>query len=268
MKTFIPKVITFLLLTMNLQAKELKLVWSDEFNDGSLPSTEMWRYQTGGHGWGNKELQFYTERRDENANAYIKDGKLIIEARKESFKDMPFTSARLNSNASWTYGSFVIRAKLPDMVGSWPAIWMMPDNATYGHWPKSGEIDIMEHLGRMKNTVHCTLHTEAANHTVGNQRTATTVVDTATTKFHEYLVDWTPEGIAGFVDGEQYFFAENESLNDPEKGHAYWPYDQPFHLILNLAVGGNWGGDVDPNWTKQNLEIDYVRIYQYVTPEK
>ncbi|MBN2069654.1 MAG: glycoside hydrolase family 16 protein [Opitutales bacterium] len=250
------------LLPMNLHAKEWKLVWSDEFNEGALPSTEKWRYQTGGHGWGNNELEFYTDRRDENANAFIEEGKLILEARKEAYNDLLYTSARLNSRESWIYGRFVIRARVPEMEGTWPAIWMMPDKATYGDWPKSGEIDIMEHLGRMKNSIHCTLHTEAANHMKGNQRTSITEVKTATTEFHDYRVDWTPEGICGFVDDVLFFSAENETLADPEKGHAYWPYDQPFHLILNLAIGGNWGGEVDPALTNQRLEIDYVRVYQ------
>lgn len=246
-----------------LFAQEPQLVWSDEFDaPGAYPDAGKWSYQTGGGGWGNGEQQYYTNRRDENANAYIQDGVLIIEARVEDFGNNAYTSARLNSTASWKYGRFIIRARLPHAVGTWPAIWMMPTDSVYGGWPRSGEIDIMEHVGSDVNNVHSSLHTEAQNHTLGNGRTGAVIVPTSTTEFHDYQIDWTPEYIAAYVDGNRYFFARNGNLDDPTLGSPYWPFDQRFHLILNVALGGSWGGSyINDSALPQRLEIDWVRVY-------
>ena len=236
------------------------LVFSDEFNDGALPSAANWTYDVGGDGWGNSELEYYTNRRDASANAYVSGGNLVIEARRETFGSCAYTSARLKSVASWTYGRVVVRAKLPAGAGNWPAIWMMPVDSAYGGWPASGEIDIMEHLGSDPGVLHATLHTAAKNHSLGNNdQTATTKIATVSSDFHEYRMDWTPAGIWMYVDDILYFQCANPVFTgaaDPSK----WPFDKRFYLILNVALGG-WGGTVDDTALPARLLVDYVRVY-------
>jgi len=241
-----------------------RLVWSDEFNYHGLPDAKKWDYDVGGHGWGNKELQFYTARRKENAR--VENGHLIIEARKEPWEGRDYTSARLVSRnkGDWTYGRFEVRAKLPSGRGTWPAIWMLPTGATYGGWPSSGEIDIMEHVGFDPDVIHTSVHTRAYNHTINTQKTAQLKLPSARSEFNVYAIEWTPEEIRGFVNDEQFFTFRNERLTNPAADYRQWPFDKPFHLLLNLAVGGMWGGQqgVDPTIWTQRLEIDYVRVYQ------
>jgi beta-glucanase (GH16 family) len=241
-----------------------KLVWSDEFDYNGLPDAKKWDYDVGGHGWGNKELQFYTARRKENAR--VEDGHLIIEARKESWEGREYTSARLVSRGKgdWTYGRFEVKAKLPSGRGTWPAIWMLPTDWTYGSWPKSGEIDIMEHVGFDPDVIHTSIHTSAYNHTINTQKTAQFKLPNSRTHFNVYAVEWTPEEIRGFVNDKQIFTFRNERLTDRTADYRQWPFDKRFHLLLNLAVGGNWGGQqgVDPAIWPQRLEVDYIRVYQ------
>lgn len=241
-----------------------ELVWSDEFEYDGLPDSSKWTYDVGDGcpdicGWGNNELQFYTE--DRLKNARVENGNLIIEAHKESFGDREYTSARLltRNRDAWKYGRFEIRAKLPSGKGTWPAIWMLPEEWVYGGWPESGEIDIMEHVGHEPNRVYATVHTEAFNHLEGTQDTDTLRVSDAEENFHVYALEWTPEKISWSVDGQQYASFENRHATYKE-----WPFDQPFHLILNIAVGGNWGGaqGVDDSIWPQKMIIDYVRVYQ------
>lgn len=243
---------------------EWQLVWSDEFEEEGLPDPEKWGYDVGGHGWGNNELQYYTEARLENAR--IEDGRLIIEARREAMEGMEYTSARLVSRekGDWKYGRFEISAKLPSGRGTWPAIWMLPTEWRYGGWPESGEIDIMEHVGYDPDVVHATVHTAAFNHTQGTQVGNSIVVDDARTDFNVYAVEWTPIDIRAFVNDEHYFTFENERLSNPEADHRHWPFDQPFHLLMNIAVGGDWGGaqGVDETIWPQRMEVEYVRVYQ------
>jgi beta-glucanase (GH16 family) len=246
------------------QSGRWRLVWADEFDKPGLPDATKWDYDAGGHGWGNKELQFYTARRKENAR--VENGHLIIEARKESWEGREYTSARLVSRGKgdWTYGRFEARAKLPSGRGTWPAIWMLPTGWSYGGWPKSGEIDIMEHVGFDPDVIHTSVHTEAYNHTINTQKTATTKVSNARSAFNVYAVEWTSEEIRGFVNDRQFFTFRNEVLRDPKADYRQWPFDKPFHLLLNIAVGGTWGGQggVDPAIWPQRMEIDYVRVYQ------
>jgi len=250
--------------TKTVDQKQWRLVWSDEFNYSGLPDAKKWDYDVGGNGWGNKELQFYTARRQENAR--VEDGHLIIEARKESWEGRDYTSARLVSRGKgdWTYGRFEVRAKLPSGRGTWPAIWMLPTGWAYGHWPDSGEIDIMEHVGFDPDVVHTSIHTRAYNHTINTQKTAQLKLPNSRTEFNVYAVEWTPEEIRGFVNDKQFFTFRNERLTNPDADFRQWPFDKPFHLLLNLAVGGMWGGQqgVDPAIWPQRLEIDYVRVYQ------
>ena len=241
-----------------------RLVWSDEFDYAGLPDPKKWDYDVGGEGWGNKELQFYTAGRKENAR--VENGRLIIEARKEAWQGREYTSARLVSRGKgdWTYGRFEVKAKLPSGRGTWPAIWMLPTGWTYGGWPRSGEIDIMEHVGFDPDVVHASVHTRAYNHTINTQKTAQIRIPTSRNEFNVYAVEWTPAEIRGFVNDQHYFTFRNERLTNTAADYQQWPFDKPFHLLLNLAVGGTWGGQqgVDPAIWPQRLEIDYVRVYQ------
>ena len=246
------------------QRKQWRLVWADEFDYTGLPDAKKWDYDVGGHGWGNKELQFYTARRKENAR--VENGHLIIEARKENWEGRNYTSARLVSRGKgdWTYGRFEVRAKLPSGRGTWPAIWMLPTGWSYGNWPNSGEIDIMEHVGFDPDVVHASIHTQSYNHKIQTQKTARIKIPTSRSEFNVYAVEWTPEEIRGFVNDQQYFTFRNERLTNPAADYRQWPFDKPFHLLLNLAVGGMWGGQqgVDPTIWPQRMEIDYVRVYE------
>jgi beta-glucanase (GH16 family) len=241
-----------------------RLVWSDEFNYTGLPDPSKWDYDVGGHGWGNKELQFYTACRKENAR--VENGRLIIEARKELWEGSEYTSARLVSRGKgdWMYGRFEVRARLPSGRGTWPAIWMLPTSKNYGGWPNSGEIDIMEHVGFDADVVHVSVHTRAYNHSINTQKTARIKLPTARTGFNVYAVEWTPDEIRGFVNQQHFFTFRNERLVNAVADYRQWPFDKPFHLLLNLAVGGTWGGQrgVDTTIWPQRLEIDYVRVYQ------
>lgn len=231
-------------------------VWADEFDVAGKPDPTKWSYEIGASGWGNNELQFYTQ--GENAN--IANGILTIEARKEPRSGAQYTSTRMITRnfASWQYGRFEARIKVPAGRGTWPAFWMLPTDNIYGIWPKSGEIDIMEHVGYDPNKIHVSIHTEAFNHSINTQKTSSKAVPTATTDFHIYRVDWTPYSIRGFIDNQQSF----EFINS-NTGYAAWPFNRKFFLILNLAIGGNWGGvqGVDDSSFPNRLEVDYVRVY-------
>lgn len=240
-----------------------QLVWSDEFDYTGLPETSKWGYDVGGHGWGNQELQFYTERRPENVR--VQNGMLIIEARKENWNGMEYTSSRLitKNKGDWTYGRFEISARLPSGKGTWPAIWMLPTQWTYGSggWPDNGEIDIMEHVGFDPGWIHGSIHTKLYYWQINTQKTAQIRIVDAQTAFHVYTLEWSPEKITVAVDSTQYFSFTNEN-----KGWQAWPFDKAFHLLLNIAVGGAWGGaqGVDPNIFPQQMQIEYVRVYKQV----
>jgi beta-glucanase (GH16 family) len=214
----------------------------------------------GGHGWGNNELQYYTEAREENAR--VGGGVLTIEARRESYQGSDYTSARLitKNKGDWLYGRFEIRAKLPEGRGTWPAVWMLPTDWVYGGWPRSGEIDIMEHVGYDQNRIHATIHTEDFNHMKGTQVGNSIMASNVAEEFHVYAMEWRPDRIDAFLDGERYF-----TVTDTGGGIGAWPFDQRFHLLLNIAVGGNWGGveGVDPSVFPQTMEVDYVRVYEF-----
>lgn len=238
-----------------------ELVWSDEFDYKGLPDSTKWGFATQGNesGWGNNELQWYTEARKENAR--VENDVLKITALRKDEGDKQFTSARLFSKADWKYGKFEIRAKLPEGQGTWPAIWMMPGGWSFndGGWPGVGEIDIMEHVGYDFGKVHGTVHTEAYNHSIGTQVGKAIAVENVSTEFHVYAIDWTEDEIIWYIDGEEFFRFENEN-----KTYKEWPFDKRFHLIMNIAIGGNWGGTqgIDPNLKEATMEVDYVRVYQ------
>lgn len=232
-------------------------MWADEFNRDGLPDDSRWSYDVGGHGWGNQELQFYTAGRRENAR--VEGGRLIIEARREDWQDSRFTSARLvtKGKGDWTYGRIDVRAKLPGGRGSWPAIWMLPTTTERMRWPDDGEIDIVEHVGFDAGVVHGSVHTKRYHHSVGTQKTGRIDVPDATSAFHDYTIEWSPERITWFMDGREFFRFDKEP-----GGKDVWPFDGPFHLVLNVAVGGSWGGQkgVDESALPYRMEVEHVRV--------
>lgn len=257
MKTTLLIFLTFCL-NLGIRAQEARLIWSDEFSAEGLPDPKKWIYDVGGHGWGNEELQYYSQ--NDLKNARIENGKLIIEVHADSLHPKGYTSARLltREKASWQYGYIEVKAKLPQGRGTWPAIWMLPEENIHGGWPKNGEIDIMEHVGYDPGKIHGTVHTEAFNHSIGTQQGGFQLIKDFNTRFHIYAIHWTEEKIDFLIDGSIYFTFEN-TKND----YKEWPFDQPFHLIVNIAVGGAWGGQqgVATDIWPQRMEVDYVRVY-------
>lgn len=239
---------------------DLEPVWADEFEYTGLPDTSKWSYDVDGHGWGNHERQYYTASRLENAR--VENGHLIIEARKEKWDTSEYTSARLVTldKGNWLYGRFEIRAKLPAGRGTWPAIWMLAAKHSYGEnfWPDNGEIDIMEHVGFHPGYIHASAHSLKYYWRIGTQRTDTIYAKDVSDAFHNYILEWDPQEIRIFMDDSLYF----TSVNDKTDWKA-WPFDKPFYLILNIAVGGDWGGQqgIDDTIWPQRMEVDYVRVY-------
>jgi beta-glucanase (GH16 family) len=247
--------------SFDLDNSGYRVVWSEDFNYTGPVDSAKWHLVHAGGGFGNRELQHYTNRAGE-VNSWVSDGTLKIRARKEWYGNERFTSAKLESKASWTYGKLSIRAKIPTTAkGTWPAIWMMPKESTYGWWPNSGEIDIMEHVGYDTNKVHVTVHTGAYNHMIGTQRGGSTW--TEVTQWHTYTVEWRPDVMLFALDGRVYQVFQNSHDGDTKK----WPFNHDFFLIMNLAVGGDWGGSqgID-EWAfegdGQFLEIDWVKVEQ------
>lgn len=228
------------------------LVFSDEFNVNGAPDPAKWGYDigTGSSGWGNNELQYYTNRPE---NAVVQGGVLKINALKESFMGSAYTSARLLSKNkySFKYGRIEVRAKFPTGVGTWPAAWMLGDNINTVGWPACGEIDIVEHLGRDLNKIYGTLHYPGRSG--GNADGNTILIPDATTAFHTYAVEWSASAVKIYVDAQLYHTVNNSSG---------LPFNQNFFILLNMAMGGNFGGPVDPAFTNATFEIDYVRVYQ------
>lgn len=250
---------SFAFLAINLFGQNCeRLVWADEFDYEGAPDSKKWDYDIGGDGWGNQELQYYTNNRN---NSFVKDGHLTIRAIKENVGGRNYSSARLVSRekGDWKYGRFEIRAKIPEGRGTWPAIWMLPTDWEYGGWPASGEIDIMEHVGYDLNVIHGTVHTEDYNHQKNTQKGSKKTVFGVTDNFHVYAIDWKENRIDFFIDGVKYFTFYKESDSYKE-----WPFDKRFHLLLNIAIGGTWGGleGVDDNIFPTDMVIDYVRVYQ------
>ena len=238
------------------------LVWADEFDqpDGSPPDPARWNYSTGGSGWGNGELQYYT---DDPTNAYIEDGMLVIKAEQETYMGRDYTSARLNTmvKGTWTYGRFEIRARLPNTQAIWPAFWLLPMFINNGAWPASGEIDIMEMIGSEPGRAYGTLH-YGNPHELQSGYYDLPQGQTFADDFHVFSLEWEPGEFRWYVDGTLYHSATEWFTSRPNAVYPA-PFDQPFYLILNLAVGGHWPGDPDPTSVfPQFLYVDYVRIYQ------
>jgi beta-glucanase (GH16 family) len=242
----------------------MTLVWADEFDKDGLPDSTRWGYDLGDGcpqncGWGNNELQYYTSNRAENAR--VTDGHLIIEAHREKMGTKEYSSSRMVSKhkGDWTYGKVEVRAKLPSGIGVWPAIWMLPTDWSYGGWPSSGEIDIMEFVGYIPDTIFGTVHTGKYNHVLGTQKSKGIPSSTLSTEFHTYGIFWDEKKIDFLFDDKVFHTFYNK-----HEGAEAWPFDRDFHMVLNMAVGGNWGGKmgVDKSIWPQQMVVDYVRVYQ------
>ncbi len=234
------------------------LVWNDEFDDNVIDNTK-WNFEigTGSWGWGNGEHQYYTDR---NVNAFIEDGKLIIQALAENYAGSNYTSARMTTKnkGDWLYGKILARIKVPEAGGTWPAFWMMPTNSVYGGWPHSGEMDIMEHYGCNPGEVSSTVHNNVYNWNGGVPPTSYLYDTSATTDFHIYEMQWSEDELNFYVDGTYIgtYFRTNS-------GWQQWPYDQEFYIILNLAIGSHFMPcSTQDGLFPQRLEVDYVRVYQ------
>jgi beta-glucanase (GH16 family) len=263
---------------LSLPAGEWKLAWADEFDRDGLPDPAKWDYEAGF--LRNDEAQIYTRARKENAR--VENGTLIIEARKEHFKNPAFDPSSTSTNAfrrrrnrefgeytsaslttrgrvSWRYGRIEVKAKLPSGRGTWPAIWMLGTNTTRVGWPACGEIDIMEFVGQDPGVIHANIHTRKYNHAQKTGKGGQLTVPDASQTFHVYAVEWTPDQLDFYVDQKKYFSYANEKT-----GANAWPYDSDQFLILNLAIGGSWGGarGIDDTIFPQRFLIDYVRVYQ------
>jgi beta-glucanase (GH16 family) len=231
-----------------------KLVWEENF-DGDTLNEAIWNFALGDGcpnlcGWGNNELQLYT-----NKNHQLKDGKLIITAKKQ---DALYTSTRITTKAKkeFQYGRIELRAKLPIGKGLWSAFWMLGANIDKAGWPACGEIDILEYVGKEPKTVFTSLHTkDSYGNTINTQKT---VINDIETGFHLYAINWTVDSIEFFVDNMLVY-----TFKPKEKTEEIWPFNQPFYLIINLAIGGNFGGpEVDDTIFPQEFIIDYIKVYQ------
>jgi len=233
-----------------------RLVWHDEFDGATLDVTK-WVRETGGGGWGNDELEFYTDRPE---NARVENGQLVIEARQEPFGGRQYTSARLKTQGlgAWKYGRVEARMRIPSGQGLWPAFWMLGDQIARVGWPACGEIDIMENIGREPRRVHGTVHGPGYSGAQGvsaayDLGAAGAFAD----DYHVYAVEWEAAAMRWYVDGALY------ATVTPRELHGPWVFDHPFFIILNVAVGGQWPGSPDSTTVfPQTLRVDYVRVYQ------
>ncbi|MCG8448291.1 MAG: glycoside hydrolase family 16 protein [Pirellulales bacterium] len=259
------------------ESPQWTLVWSDEFDSPGAPDPKKWGYEQGFVR--NQEHQFYT--RDRRENARVENGTLVIEARKERWRnpdyrarlanrrgDTPsreyadYTSASITTlgKARWTYGRIEVRAQLPEGKGVWPAIWTLGENIRQVGWPRCGELDIMEFVGFKPLTIHANIHCSKYNHAQGTAQGAELELPAAPSKhYHIYAMEWFEDRIDFFLDDRKYFTFKNEGT-----GSAAWPYDKPQYLLLNLAIGGTWGAQqgIDDSIFPQRFLVDYVRVYQ------
>lgn len=254
--------------TNALTEPDYALVWEDDFTGTALDGSKWYAVQ---HGFvDNNEQQFYTDRPE---NVAVSNGFLWLTARRETYvgtgpwmggqnKTSEYTSGKIESlgKAQFQYGRFEARMKLPRGEGTWPAFWMLGSNLFEPDvgWPRCGEIDIMEH-GGIQDVYTGALHTEAYNHTLGTQKVMGQPITTYDTQFHVYGVDWTPDHFAFHLDGQVFYTVTKAEMGSSQ---AEWPFDQPFWLILNLAVGGPYGGDPAPGVYPYQMQVDWVRVYE------
>jgi beta-glucanase (GH16 family) len=232
------------------------LVFADEFDTPGALDPAKWGYEIGYVR--NDEKQSYTSRSE---NVRAENGTLVIEGRREAYQGYAYTSASINTRHrfEFTYGRVEVRAKLPGGRGTWPAIWMLGTNIEQVGWPACGEIDVMENVGFEPSTIHGTIHTAAYNHVAGTAKGASVTVSNPWEDFHVYATEWYPDRVDVFVDGAKYFTFRNEGT-----GSRAWPFDKPMYLLVNLAIGGSWGGQkgIDDALFPHRYVVDYVRVYQ------
>lgn len=243
----------------NIGDSPLQLIWSDEFDVNGAPDSAKWTYNLGDGcpnlcGWGNNEAQYYTNRVD---NVLVENGVLKIIAKKENYQGSKYTSARMLTQGkfNFTYGKVEVKAKLPEGGGTWPAIWMLGSNISTVGWPACGEIDIMEHKGNDPGAVSSAMHTPSSFGETINKDAI--FVSNVSTQFHVYSVSWTKEKIEFYVDDKLFY-----TYNPSKKNSETWPFDATQFIILNIALGGGFGGTIDSNFTEATMEIDYIRVYQ------
>jgi len=232
------------------------LIFSDEFDIDGSPDNQKWGYDigTGSNGWGNGESQYYTSRTD---NVIVEDGFLKIFAKKENYQGSEYTSTRMltKDKFEFKYGKVEVRAKLPEGGGTWPAIWMLGANFETVGWPTCGETDIMEHAGNNQGTVQSAMHTPSSYGNTENH--GSQYLEDVSTEFHVYAVEWTGEKMVFSIDDDVHY-----TYNPSNKNSDTWPFDADQFIILNVAMGGGFGGVIDPNFTQSSMEIDYIRVYQ------
>ncbi|RPE05408.1 carbohydrate-binding protein [Chitinophaga lutea] len=236
------------------------MIYNDEFNVPGIPDRTKWTVDPKPKGWINGEQQVYTDTTHDNAR--VRNGDLVITGKKDfpnGTTTEPWSSARVISQnkMDFVYGKVEVRAKLPKAKGSWPAIWLMPTTSAYGGWPKSGEIDIMEHVGNNLGKVMSTVHTQNNNWTNGGHLSATRSLTDAHTAYHVYGLEWSPDSLMFTVDGVHLYTYRN-----PHTDWKDWPFDQKFHIILNVAIGGGMGGTIVEGDWPDSMNVDYVRVYQ------
>ncbi|NQU87441.1 MAG: glycoside hydrolase family 16 protein [Mariniphaga sp.] len=235
-----------------------ELIWEDNFDTDGLPNESIWDYEEGYVR--NNEAQYYTRNRLENAR--VENGNLVVEARNDNWDGKEITSASLITKGKKhiLFGKIEVRAKLPTGKGAWPAIWMLGTSFKNGtRWPDCGEIDIMENVGFDPDKIHGNIHTKSYNHVIGTNKGNSIIVEKPYADFHVYTIEWFETRIDFFVDGEKYFSFANENT-----GKTTWPFDDPHYLIINLAIGGGWGGQqgIDDSIFPQKYYIDYVKVYK------
>ncbi len=232
------------------------LLWSDEFDIDGVPDVNNWNFNIGrgDNGWGNSELQYYTDRSE---NVSVANGSLTITAKKETYQGALYTSTRMKTQGlqEFTYGRIDVRAKMPEGGGTWPAIWMLGADISSVSWPACGEIDILEHVGNEPNIAKAAIHTPSSYGDTVNK--GQTNVSDVSNEWHIYSVNWSEDEISFLVD-DVIYYTYNPSTKDEET----WPFDKDQFIILNVAMGGKLGGDIDPAFTEATMEIDYVRVYQ------
>ncbi len=227
--------------------------WVEDFDYEGYPDPNKWGYDLGGHGWGNEEWQHYTDRLE---NARVENGMLVINALREDYGGNAYTSARLvtRGKGDWLYGRIVVRARWSSAPGTWPAIWMLPTDWVYGGWPDSGEIDLMEHVPSLGQTIQGSIHTRDYFFQIGTAKHGQ-MHNIEFWNWHDYVLEWYPDRMDILLNNTRYFSFHNE-----QRGYTAWPFDQRFHLLLNVAVGG-WGGW--PDFWNERMEVEFVRVYEY-----
>lgn len=234
-----------------------KLVWQDLFDIDGLPNPEIWNIEIGGGGFGNNEDQFYTNNKK---NIYIKDHILHIVGHKEVYENRFYTSAKITTRnkKEMMHGRIEVMAKVPRGAGTWPAIWLLGTDIKDKGWPMCGEIDMMEHVGHNEGFLHFSLHSKTFNHIIRNQPTYIHKEDRLLDDFHEYAINWDENQISFFVDNiHMATFSKDNQTNERE-----WPFNKPYFLILNLALGGTWGGPIDDSIFPVDFKFKYVKVYE------